>query len=503
MTVHSPPVPADQTGPAPAARGSRPTRWLLLVGVPLAWGLLAALLVPRGPTSTAESLALIGGGLAVGFLAGRGSGTRWSVLVAPVAFVAAYEVGRLGVDGPTVDGIGWSEYGVVALLTGRVFTGLVAVLPMMWGAALGARRGRLPGTVALATTGVLLLGLTALVARPASTQPIPGPDGEPLPGSIAELTSLEVDGHDLGLMVRGHDVDNPVLLFLAGGPGGSELGAMRRHLPDLEQHFTVVTWDQRGTGRSYGELDPLDTLTLSNAVRDTIAVADHLRERFDQDRIYVVGQSWGTTLGVLAVQQAPERFAALVGVGQMVSQRATDEIFYDDKLAWAERTGRDELAAQLREAGPPPYDDPRDYELALSGELEIHPYDHSANSEGSGQMAENLFVREYSLTEQVRLLSGTLDTFAGLYPQLQDVDFRRTATELEVPVFLVQGAHEAPGRAELVDQWWPSLDAPVKDLTVFGTSGHRPLFEQPQEFVEHLTEVVLPRTEAWLDSAAP
>jgi pimeloyl-ACP methyl ester carboxylesterase len=473
--------------------------------------------MPRGPASTEESLACVGIGLLVGLAAGWSTGSRWAILVAPTVFVLVYEIVRLPVDGPTVDGFRLSTYGVIAFVTGRLFHGLVALLPMAWAAAVGAsarrrvrRRassaagdpsatvgstlGRWTRGTGMVLTGVVLLALTALIARPASTAPITGPDGERLPGSVAELTSVEVNGHDLGLLIRGHDRDNPVLLFLAGGPGGSELGAMRRHLSALEEHFTVVTWDQRGTGRSYGELDPVDTLTLDSAVDDTLAVTDYLRERFDQERIYLVGQSWGTTLGVLTVQAAPERYRAFVGVGQMVSQQATDRIFYDDKLAWAEDTGRSDLVAQLRDTGPPPYDDPRDYEIALAGEMEVHPYDHSANSEGQGQMSENLFVREYSLTEQVRILAGTLDTFAALYPQLQEIDFRETATSFEIPMFFVQGAHEAPGRADLFAEWYPQINAPLKDRTVFDTSGHRPMFEQPDEFVDYLVETVLPRS---------
>jgi pimeloyl-ACP methyl ester carboxylesterase len=407
---------------------------------------------------------------------------------------------------------------VIAFVTGRLFHGLVALLPMMWGAAAGAaarrravRRlvvaaagpGRSPtGSVVgrwtrrsvMVLTGVLLVAFTAAVARPVSTAPITGPDGDRVPGSIAELGYVDVNGKSLGLMIRGHDTENPVLLFLAGGPGGSELGAMRRHLPELEERFTVVTWDQRGTGRSYGEIDPVDTLTLDNAVDDTLVVTDYLRERFDQDRIFLVGQSWGTTLGILAVQAAPERYRAFVGVGQMVSQRATDWIFYDDTVAWAEETGQADLVTSLREIGPPPYADPRNYEIALSHEMEMYPYDHAPNSEGQGQMSENLLVPEYSLTEQVRILAATLDTFAALYPQLQGIDFRETATSFDIPMFFVQGAYEAPGRAELFDDWYPLVDAPVKDRLVLGTSGHRPLFEQPQEFTDYLTDVVLPRT---------
>lgn len=513
------PPPASRAEHAPPAGprgGGRAGGLAVAVVLPVLVALLSVWWMPRGPVSTAESLACVGLGLLVGLGAGWATGSRWSALLAPAVFVAAYELVRLPVDGPTVDGLRLSTYGVIAFLTGRLFHGLVLLLPMAWGAAAGAavRRGRRRRAAAragapppagtaygrwaratgMAVSGVALLVLTALLARPASTAPITGDDGDPLPGSIAELTSVTVDGHELGLMVRGHDRTNPVLLFLAGGPGGSELGSMRRPLPELEEHFTVVTWDQRGAGRSYGELDPVATMTLDAAVQDTLAVTDHLRRRFDQDRIYLVGQSWGTTLGVLAVQAAPERYRAFVGVGQMVSQRATDRIFYDDTLAWAERTGREDLAAQLRETGPPPYDDPRHYEAALSHEQQLYPYDHGPNSEGAGQMSENLLVPEYSLTEQVRVLAGTLDTFAALYPRLQDVDFRESATRFEVPVFFVQGAHEAPGRADLFAEWYPMVEAPDKDRVVLATSGHRPMFEQPEAFVDYLVDVVLARS---------
>ncbi len=296
------------------------------------------------------------------------------------------------------------------------------------------------------------------------------------------------------MVVRGHGADNPVLLFLAGGPGGSEMGAMRNHLSELEEHFTVVTWDQRGAGKSYTDLDPTSTITLEGYVSDTIAVTDYLRGRFGQDRIYLLGQSWGSTLGVLAAQRRPDLYRAFVGTGQMVSQLATDRIFYRDTLAWARRTGRDGLARDLTDIGPPPYDSVLDYETALSHEHDVYPYDHTGNSEGEGGFSENFFVSEYSLVEQVHLLAAFMDTFTALYPALQGIDFRTQATRLEVPVFFVQGAHEAAGRAEPFSQWFRALRAPSKDLAVFATSGHRPLFEQPDEFVEYMNGTVLAQT---------
>ncbi|MGA8046679.1 MAG: alpha/beta hydrolase [Dermatophilaceae bacterium] len=504
----SPPTPRRDRVAGSTALGLTYT-----VAIAAVWGLVAAAWTPRGPLTTGAALWSILISLLVGTMAGFLMRSRWAMLLTPATFAVVFELARMSVDGPMVDGIHASMYGAIAFITGRGFHALLALLPLALGAAVGAgvARSRLPDPQAqtggssrrwtlglrragAVVTAVALLGLAAALARPASTDPITGPDGAALPRSVAELTTLEVGGHDLRLMIRGTSTDNPVVLFLAGGPGGSEIGTMRRHLPELEEHFTVVTWDQRGAGTSYPELDPTDTVTLDGYVSDTIEVTNHLRERFDTDDIYLLGQSWGTTLGVLAVQQRPELYRAFIGTGQMVSQRATDEIFYEDTLAWAVRTGDETLATQLRDAGPPPYDEMFPYETALSHEQAVYPYDHTGNSEGSGQMSENLLVEEYTLIDQLHVLGAFMDTFAALYPQLQGIDFRESATEFEVPMFFVQGAHEAGGRAEVFDQWYPTIEAPITDRVVLDTSGHRPMWEQPDEFVDYMVGTVLEQT---------
>lgn len=477
-------------------------------GLAASWGVAAGWWTPRSPSTTPEAVWSILLSLTIGASAGFAWRTRWALVLTPVAFAAVYELVRLDLVGPTVDAIHLSGYGLIALVVGRGFHALLTLVPLALGAALGAGAARalaprsqghrtsllVIGRTIAVLTSLALVALSAALLRPARTDPIVDADGNVLPGSIAELTTVDVGGHDLRLMIRGHSVENPVLLFLAGGPGGSELGAMRRHLVELEEHFTVVTWDQRGSGRSYPELDPTATLTLEGMVDDTIEVTDHLRARFGQDRIYLLGQSWGTTLGVLAVQQRPDLFAAFIGTGQMVSQRATDRIFYDDTLEWARANDRRGLVDELESIGPPPYDTVMPYEAALSYEQQVYAYDHAPNAEGVGQMSENLFVEEYALIDQIHVLSGFLDTFAALYPQLQDIDFRVSATTFDVPMFFVQGAHEADGRQDVFAEWYPMIDAPTKDLVVLDTSGHRPLWEQPDEFVAYLIDTVLPAT---------
>ena len=470
---------------------------LSVIGLAAGAGLISAWLTPRGPVATPEALVSMAMAVALGVAAGLVLGSRWSILLAPVVFMIVYELARLGVNGPTVDGIHLgSTYGIIAFVLGRGLHGLLVLVPMALGARYGVELAARLGRDSTATLGVIGWGVTSVaavalvalaiaIATPATTAPLTDGNGKPLSGSVAELATVPIGGHHQALMIRGRSVENPVLLHLAGGPGGTDLGAMRADV-GLEQDFVVVTWDQRGAGKSYAALDPAGTLTLDQMVADTIELTNYLRVRFDQDRIYLVGNSWGTILGVLAVQQHPELYHAYIGTGQMVSPRTTDIMFWQDTLAWAERTGNAELAVTLRGNGAPPYADLFGYESALSHEHDWNPYPEFDNDT---EMPANLLVPENSLMDKLNGLRAFLDTFAVLYPQLQEVDFRADVPSLDVPVYMVLGAYEARGRAVPANEWFELLDAPSKERIVFEHSGHRPLFEEPAAFASIMARI--------------
>ena len=473
-------------------------------------GVILGLTMPRGPVTTAQALIAMLVSLLVGGIAGLVMRSRWAILLTPAVFVVVYELVRVGTDGPTVDAINLSNtYGIIAFVVGRGLTGLLTLLPMLIGAVYGAavarRISRPPnqtvapqrvwrGTrrVVAAVTAVALIALAVVVARPAGTDPILAADGSPDETAVAELTQVQIGGHEQTIMIRGSDVDSPVLLFLAGGPGGTEIGAMRLFGAGLEEDFVVATWDQRGAGKSYPALDPTSTLTLDQTVRDTIEVVDYLRDRFDEQKIYLAGNSWGTIPGVLAVQQRPELFHAYIGAGQMVDPKATDQMFYADTVDYAQRTGNAALAEELAAIGPPPYADMLDYVPGVfTGEPLWNDY---PGQNHATEVPANLFVREYSLLEQVHSMGALFDTFAALYPQLQDIDFRIDVPVLQVPVYLVQGRYEARGRAVLANEWFSQLQAPRKQFIVFEQSGHRSMFEEPARFHDVMTGTVLAQT---------
>ena len=476
------------------------------------YGVVAGWWTPRGPVTTPQALAAIGISLVVGVFAGLVLRSRWAMLIAPVTFAVVFELTRRSAVGPLVDGIHvTSIYGVLAFALGRGVHGVLAVVPMLLGAVAGAalarrlrdagsprdgrgRSWRVARRTITALVAVGVLALTLGIIRPAGTDPILTSDGKPLAGSVAELTRVDVGGSSLAMMIRGDNVKNPVLLFLAGGPGGTDIGALRRNSQGLERAFTVATYDQRGTGKSYDTLDPTSTLTLQGAVNDAVQVTNYLRARLHQDKIYLVGNSWGSILGVLAAQQHPELFAAFVGAGQMVDIKATDRLYYQDTLAWAQRTGNTSVVRQLTRNGLPPYANPLDYEPLLGNEQKVYPYDAAGLGEGASGFSENLFFREYSLMEELHNLAGFLDTFTVLYPHLQNIDFRSQVTQLQIPVYLVQGGHETRARSEPAAQWFRILKAPVKKTIIFERSGHRSLFQQPDLFYQVMTGTVLAQT---------
>lgn len=263
----------------------------VVAGVAATAGLLAAWLTPRGPVTAAQVLVSMPLAVGVGVACGLALGNRWSMLITPLLFIGVFEIARVETVGATVDAIHLTMLGMFAFVAGRLAHWAMVVLPMVLGAGYGvwlahrlghptAPRTGIAGRIITALTTVAVVALAVALTIPGSTAPILGADGQPLPGSIAELATVMIGGHGQTIMIRGRSVDNPVLLHLAGGPGGTDLGAMRADT-SLEEDFVVATWDQRGTGKSYPALDPVDTLTVEQAVADTIEVANHLRDRFD------------------------------------------------------------------------------------------------------------------------------------------------------------------------------------------------------------------------------
>ncbi|WP_433825343.1 alpha/beta fold hydrolase [Actinoplanes sp. CA-015351] len=425
---------------------------LILLIPAFVWGVISAWWTPRGPLTSIEAVVTIAASFAAGILAAR---SRWAFLTAPLVYALTVELVRIRVSGPSIDAPHPGAFGAIALITGRGVHGVLALLPMFLGALL-PRRGRVFAAVALP----VLVAMAVAVAVPARTAPIAG--------GVAELT--RVDG--LNLMIRGADRALPVLLFVPGTPGGSEMGAMRKHLSGLEQRFVVATMDRRA-------FPPAD-VTVGDEVADVLTVTDYLRSRFGQPKIYLLAFSGGSIPGALAVSREPSRFIAYIGTGQAVDLRASDQIFYADILAWARAGGHHDVVAQLEAQGAPPYQDFWGYEPFLL--YENQAYDQ-------GEPGFELGASEYPLLRKAHTLTAIMDTWDTLYPRMQDVDLRRDVPRIEVPAYFVQGGKEMRGLSELFTPWYEALQAPSKQVEFYPGGGHRAIFEDPERFVATMSRI--------------
>jgi pimeloyl-ACP methyl ester carboxylesterase len=347
---------------------------------------------------------------------------------------------------------------------------------------------------------VLLLALVAGIAwlAPGSTAPITDAQGRPLSGSISALEKVTLGGVQQSLLIRGQSVANPVLLYLHGGPGTSELGMVRAYnLPVLERHFTVVVWEQRGAGKSFAALRPESALTVEQLICDTHELSLLLCGRFGQEQIYLVGHSWGSILGVLTVQRHPELFRAYVGLGQAVNMQEGERISYEWTLAQAEKAHDARSLATLRRIGAPPYTgDVRSKVVAQRTVLARYGGEVHGNPRGGMfiLLGSLLKASEYGWPDRINVFRGIFASMRLLWPQILSIDLMRQAPELKVPVYFLEGRHDHEAPSVLAERYHAALLAPRKTLVWFEDSAHFVNTEEAEAFNRFFVDRLLPET---------
>lgn len=338
---------------------------------------------------------------------------------------------------------------------------------------------RRPGA---ALAGTLIVCILAVLASQsfAATPAIKDANGQVVPGSIATLEKVNLNGTEQWITIRGYDTHKPVLLYLGmGGPGGGGF-ATRSLFEPLEDEFVVVAWDEPGTGKSYHAM-PFSELTPQRFVEDAHALTLMLRERFHQDKIYIYGVSWTSILGIWLIRQYPDLYYAYIGNGQMVNTTENDIMGYELALQYLADKGDTAGVEKLRSNGPPPY----------SGNDLVNKYlayiDVLNDYMGAPRYAlvvpiVPFLAPEYGYVDKVDHTRGLIESFRVVYPQLSDLDFTTQANNLEVPVYIFLGRHDVNAMTSLVERYYKVLEAPHKEL-IWLEAGHGldaanlPLFE--------------------------
>lgn len=342
-------------------------------------------------------------------------------------------------------------------------------------------------------TGILVVSFLAVIVSQwfATTPPITGPDNQSLPGSIATLEQVALNNSKQWITIRGKDQSKPVLLFLAGGPGGTQLAATRKVLGKLEDHFVVVNWDQPGAGKSYRSVK-ISELTPERYIADAEELTLYLLDRFGQEKLYLVGESWGSILGIWMVEKQPELYHCFVGLAQMVAFLETDLYDYDLALELAKKDGNSRTYEALLKQGPPPYYGKGTawkvtrYVMSLSQHMMRNPQIKGPGYDTFG----DIFADEYGLYDKVNYFRGLLQVMDIMWPQLWEVDLREDVPELSVPVYFVEGRHDVNAPPHLAEDYLEKLKAPHKELIWFEHSGHSPWVDESEKFIELMKKIV-------------
>lgn len=305
-------------------------------------------------------------------------------------------------------------------------------------------------------------------------------NGEAIPGSFVEETYLPLKGAREYLLVRGRDRRAPVMLFLHGGPGGSETALMRLFHPQLEDHFVMAYWDQRGAGKSCCADIPPATMTIAQFLDDLDHVVDHLRARFGGRKIWLLGHSWGTALGTLYAAQNSSKIAGYIGTGQVASNPMDEMHAYEFVLAEARRRNDEDALDDLKKIGPPPYDYDR---LVVRDRLlqKFGGYFHGDFDRWS-VVFRALGTPEADIRDLFRLWRGTAFSQRALWPEFARLDLTKAAAKFDVPVTFILGRYDQRTYSPFTADYLSKMQAPEKDLIWLEKSAHNGPFEEPLKF---------------------
>jgi proline iminopeptidase len=347
----------------------------------------------------------------------------------------------------------------------------------------------------LARVSVVFLAVVAAVViktfGPISTPAFRDSNGRPIANSIAAVERWRVNGIDESVILRGRDLSSPVLVWLHGGPGSSETSLLRVMNGALEDHFTVVYWDQRLAGQT---LDPLaaypESLTVAQMLDDLDVVVDRARKRVGHDKVVLVGHSWGTMLGVLYASQHPEKVAAYVGIGQMTDKAKAERLSYNFCLDQAQRRHNIKAISDLQTIGPPPYGNEQMFiERAW---LEAFGGVNYGDMSLLRMIWIGVRVPESNLRDIWAVSHGGAIGTKLLEAQMLSTNLDRTYTSFQVAVFIGAGRSDHVTDAGLAHQYFERIVAPQKGFMWFERSGHNPHLEEPSKFNNWMITEVRP-----------
>lgn len=348
---------------------------------------------------------------------------------------------------------------------------------------------------------LIILIITLLIMSPGRLKPFVDKNGQIPEGSVSEKIFVKIGGVMQGMFIKGRNLNNPVLLFVHGGPSFPEYFLVEKYPTDIEDHFTVCYWEQRGGGISFTPGVTLESMTLEQFASDVIEVANYLRNRFHKEKIYIMAHCGGTAFTLQAVESYPQLFYAYIGIAQITRQSESEKIAYKYMIDRYMNEGNLKMVTELKK-----------YPVLENDSL-VLPFfnsmirDKAMHDLGIGTMHKmrsvfkDIFLsvwtcRAYTLREKLKIWISKFSFVSktGLRSQIINLDIPADIPAVEIPVYFFSGKYDLTVNRDLSKEYLEKLQAPIKGFYTFNESAHSPIFEEPEKLKEILIRDVLNRS---------
>lgn len=296
-------------------------------------------------------------------------------------------------------------------------------------------------------------------------------------GEVLEENFVQIGGLAQWMTIRGASCANPVVLVVHGGPGNPMTPFAEKLYGPWEKEFTLVQWDQRGAGRTFGRNKGSadETLSVERMARDGIEVAEYISGRLGKQKLILKGGSWGSVLAVHMAKMRPDLFSAYVGTSQLISNTDNQLASYNEVLKRATAAGDSKTVATIEALGPPPWKNPRNfgilrratrvYESKVTDPAPKAWWAKSPTYATVQAEAEYLEGEDYAFLQFVGMQGNGM---------LSTIDLRTLGPRFDMPVYLIQGTEDLVTTKEVTQAYFDSIVAPHKELILLERVGHDP-----------------------------
>ena len=331
----------------------------------------------------------------------------------------------------------------------------------------------------LIVIGCILLLLIIYVCHPTWTKKIDN--------GISEIKNVDINGTKLEVMIRGNDKKNPVILYVHGGPSLPDYSFMRKYQDLLEKDFIVVNYAERGAGNSYHFFEDYSDMHIETHVNDLLELTKYIKDYLDVDKIILVGHSWGSYIGMLAVNRESDNYLAFVGIGQVVDSIKSEQYTYDEIMEILKEDNNISSIKYLESIKDDIDNGTRSVPRSI-----LHKYGYQERNVDIGKELTRsyLFSRESNLLDGIRYYYGSkyMDI---LWEEVIKEPLDKIVNKVDIPVYMVMGKYDGTTNPMLAKEYFDSIECDNKEYILFEESSHFPHFEEEEKFYEFMVNTFI------------